>query len=82
MKHHLSLTGIGTALIAGLVCQSVQAAVTLDRTRAVFNGANRSMSLNITNQNKALPYLAQAWIEDEKGTKSAGRWRRCRRCSG
>ncbi|XHI08397.1 fimbria/pilus periplasmic chaperone [Enterobacter hormaechei] len=72
MKHHLSFTGIGAVLISGLLCQSVQAAVTLDRTRAVFNGANRSMSLNISNKNKALPYLAQAWIEDEKGNKISG----------
>lgn len=69
MKHHLLLTVVGATLSCGMVYHSAQAAVTLDRTRAVFNGANKSMSLNITNQNKALPYLAQAWIEDENGNK-------------
>ncbi|EBG4357938.1 molecular chaperone [Salmonella enterica subsp. enterica] len=41
-----------------------QAAVSLDRTRAIFNGADKSMTLNIANDNKQLPYLAQAWLEN------------------
>ncbi|MGE6980161.1 fimbria/pilus periplasmic chaperone [Kluyvera intermedia] len=72
MKYHLLPTMVGAALCCALVSHSSQAAVTLDRTRAVFDGANKSMSLNITNQNKALPYLAQAWIEDESGNKLSG----------
>ncbi|EGF7347964.1 fimbria/pilus periplasmic chaperone [Escherichia coli] len=48
---------------------SVQAAVSLDRTRAIFYGGEKSMSLNISNDNKQLPYLAQAWIENEKQEK-------------
>lgn len=72
MKYHLLPTIAGAALSCVLVSHGSQAAVTLDRTRAVFNGANKSMSLNITNQNKALPYLAQAWIEDEAGNKVSG----------
>lgn len=72
MKYHLLPTMVGAALCCVLVSHSSQAAVTLDRTRAVFDGANKSMSLNITNQNKVLPYLAQAWIEDESGNKLSG----------
>lgn len=69
MKNLSSLTATTAALIASLACQTATAAIALDRTRAVFNGANKSMSLNITNQNKMLPYLAQAWVEDEQGNK-------------
>lgn len=69
MKNYSYLTMTSTALIAVLVSQSTSAAIALDRTRAVFNGANKSISLNITNQNKMLPYLAQAWVEDEQGNK-------------
>jgi P pilus assembly chaperone PapD len=72
MRNLSSLRALSAALIAGLASQSATAAIALDRTRAVFNGADKSMSLNITNQNKALPYLAQAWVEDEKGNKIAG----------
>ncbi|PHM37421.1 Periplasmic fimbrial chaperone, MrxD [Xenorhabdus mauleonii] len=45
------------------------AAIALDRTRAIFNGNEKSVSLNIENQHPDLPYLAQAWLEDEKGNK-------------
>jgi P pilus assembly chaperone PapD len=52
-----------------LLAQQANAAIALDRTRVVFDGAKSSMSLSITNQNKALPYLAQSWVEDAKGQK-------------
>ncbi|MDC7872092.1 MULTISPECIES: fimbria/pilus periplasmic chaperone [Pantoea] len=45
------------------------AAIALDRTRIIFDGNSKSMSLTITNENKDLPFLAQGWIEDEKGKK-------------
>ncbi|MGT3165416.1 fimbrial biogenesis chaperone, partial [Yersinia enterocolitica] len=47
----------------------VQAAISLDRTRAIFNGGEKTMTLNISNDNNQLPYLAQAWIENEKHEK-------------
>lgn len=43
-----------------------EAAVSLDRTRVIFDGENKSISLNINNNNKQLPYLAQGWIENEE----------------
>ncbi|MGL6018527.1 MAG: fimbria/pilus periplasmic chaperone, partial [Gibbsiella quercinecans] len=55
--------------MAGILAQSAQAAIALDRTRVVFDGSQKTMSLNISNQNKNLPYLAQGWIEDEQGNK-------------
>ncbi|MBF2750902.1 fimbria/pilus periplasmic chaperone [Enterobacter bugandensis] len=45
------------------------AAISLDRTRAVFNGGEKSMTLNVANDNKQLPYLAQAWIENAQQEK-------------
>ncbi|WP_340621625.1 fimbria/pilus periplasmic chaperone [Xenorhabdus siamensis] len=45
------------------------AAIALDRTRIIFNGNEKSVSLNIENQHLDLPHLAQAWLEDDKGNK-------------
>ncbi|OXX55555.1 fimbria/pilus periplasmic chaperone [Vibrio sp. V12_P9A6T4] len=57
-----------TLLVALLAGQS-QAAVSLDRTRVIYPGEAKSMSLTIRNNNKTLPYLAQAWLEDAEGNK-------------
>lgn len=65
----------GTLLLALLGVMTVmsistaQAAIALDRTRAIINGGEKSISLNISNENQQLPYLAQAWIEDGEGQK-------------
>lgn len=48
---------------------SGNAAVALDRTRAIFPGSEKSISLNISNENQQKPYLAHAWLEDDKGQK-------------
>ena len=45
------------------------AAIGLDRTRVIFDGGKDATSVNITNNNTQLPYLAQGWIEDEAGQK-------------
>ncbi|EOC1341031.1 fimbria/pilus periplasmic chaperone [Cronobacter dublinensis] len=58
----LALTGV-------MATQQAFAAIALDRTRVVYNGEEKSISLNISNENKNLPYLAQAWIEDAQGNK-------------
>lgn len=44
-------------------------AVSMDRTRIIFDGSQKSISLNISNNNKQLPYLAQGWIENAEGQK-------------
>lgn len=56
-------------LMVAFSTQQAYAAIALDRTRVVFDGSQNSVSLNVSNQNKQLPYLAQGWIEDEKGNK-------------
>lgn len=57
---------LGTTL---MVAQQSLAAIALDRTRVIFDGSQNAVSMNVSNQNKQLPYLAQGWIEDEKGNK-------------
>lgn len=57
------------AVLNVLAISQAQAAIALDRTRVVFDGAQKSVSLNISNQNKQLPYLAQGWVEDKDGQK-------------
>jgi len=59
----------GGLLLGVLGMQQAQAAVALDRTRVVFNGGEKSVSLSISNENKQLPYLAQGWVEDAQGNK-------------
>ena len=44
-------------------------AVSMDRTRIIFNGGQKSISLNISNNNNQLPYLAQGWLENTDGQK-------------
>ncbi|EKA6275306.1 fimbria/pilus periplasmic chaperone [Salmonella enterica] len=61
-------TSLLTVCLIGLL-QPAYAAVSLDRTRAIFKGTDKSITLNISNENKQLPYLAQAWLEDSQEKK-------------
>lgn len=63
----LGLTILSIAVLG--ITTSTYAAIALDRTRVIFDGSQKSVTLHISNQNKQLPYLAQGWIEDEKGNK-------------
>lgn len=56
---------IGLALFSS----TAYSAVSMDRTRVIFDGGQKSISLNISNNNKQLPYLAQGWIENAEGQK-------------
>jgi len=69
MKHEFTFRAASALLLALVGAQSAHAAIAMDRTRVIFDASGRSESLNITNQNKNLPYLAQAWVEDEQGKK-------------
>lgn len=60
---------IAVALLSMASIQAVEAAVALDRTRVIFDGNEKSMSVNVRNDNTSLPYLAQAWVEDADGHK-------------
>lgn len=62
-----------SALIAAttlLTTFSTLAAVNLDRTRLIYNAADKSSAVTLTNESKTLPYLAQSWVEDAQGNKA------------
>ncbi|STI47745.1 fimbrial chaperone protein [Escherichia coli] len=71
MIKHLSAKTLTTvlSLLAATVSFSAQASVTPDRTRLIFNESDKSISVTLRNNDPKLPYLAQSWIEDEKGVK-------------
>lgn len=58
-----------TLLVSVIGFQPTYAAISLDRTRIVFDSTQKSVSLRISNENKKLPYLAQGWLEDAEGNK-------------
>lgn len=59
-------------ILSGLIAGGVHAALTVDRSRLIFNEGEKSVSLNVTNRNKAAPYLAQGWMEDGDEKKITG----------
>lgn len=66
LKRH-NLAAVLLLLLGGY--SSAQAAIAPDRTRLVFRGEDKSISVDLKNANNKLPYLAQSWMEDEKGNK-------------
>ncbi|HGC3587150.1 TPA: molecular chaperone, partial [Escherichia coli] len=50
MKPALKKTLMAVACLSAV--PAAQAAISLDRTRAIFNGDEKSMTLNIANDNK------------------------------
>ncbi|HEK2815657.1 TPA: fimbria/pilus periplasmic chaperone [Proteus mirabilis] len=70
MKVQLSLLIKATILTATFsIFNATQAAVTLDRTRIIFEGTQPSINITIRNDNAELPYLAQSWLEDDSEKK-------------
>lgn len=58
----LLLTSVFTLTIS--VISAANTAVTLDRTRIIFDGNQSSINITIRNDNPELPYLAQSWLEN------------------
>lgn len=56
-------------LLSFFIATNTYAAISLDRTRAIYEGGSNALVINITNDNKQLPYLAQTWIENDKEEK-------------
>ncbi|HEM8293622.1 fimbria/pilus periplasmic chaperone [Providencia vermicola] len=48
---------------------SAQAAISIDRTRIILLGGDKSTPVDVINHSKNLPYLAQTWLENELGEK-------------
>lgn len=59
------------ALLLLSVLPETQAAIALDRTRVIYNADDKAVTLSISNENRQLPYLAQAWLTDAQGAKVA-----------
>ncbi|MGP0153887.1 fimbria/pilus periplasmic chaperone [Pantoea ananatis] len=67
MKSVLILTAL---IVANASClTSANAALTIDRSRLIYNQDDKSVSINVTNRNTKDPYLAQGWIDDENEKK-------------
>jgi chaperone protein PapD len=67
---NFTFTALTVSMLTGLmICQQASAALALDRTRIIYPGDEKSITVNIHNENRTLPYLAQNWIEDTKGKK-------------
>lgn len=63
---------LSAGLVGGLLflfAGSVQAAISIDRTRVILLGDDKSSPVNVINHSKTLPYLAQTWLENEAGEK-------------
>lgn len=60
---------MSAVLFSGIIAMNAYSAVTLDRTRIVFPGDERSINIRISNDNPEEAYLAQSWIEDIQGNK-------------
>lgn len=65
----LKTTSILAVISTSLIAQSAYSAIALDRTRVIYNEGEKSVSITLSNENKNSPYLAQAWIENEKDEK-------------
>lgn len=71
MKKYLYIKNILSISLSifGLTTSSSYAAISMDRTRIIINESDNIVNVNINNDNKQLPYLAQAWLEDNKMEK-------------
>lgn len=64
-----TLTGIFALSLLATAVQPGYAALTVDRSRLIYNEGEKSISVNVTNRNTHDPYLAQGWMEDESEKK-------------
>lgn len=69
MNSRKLITTLLLMVAAFTTSHSASAAISLDRTRIVFSGQEKSTSLGVANENKQYPYLAQSWLEDEQGRR-------------
>lgn len=51
------------------ITSSVYAALSVERSRAIFNEGDKTVGLSVKNNNAQDPYLAQGWMENEKEEK-------------
>jgi P pilus assembly protein, chaperone PapD len=56
-------------MMLGVLSSYAQAGVSLDRTRVIITEKDASASANLSNTSPDIPFLAQSWVEDEKGNR-------------
>ncbi|WP_368919283.1 fimbria/pilus periplasmic chaperone, partial [Providencia sp. 1709051003] len=59
---------LSVVLLSSVMSQAY-AVLGLDRTRVIFNEADGGTSIVVENQDTASSFLAQTWIENQKGEK-------------
>ncbi len=70
-KHILKISPV---LLLALSTDYAIAALSVDRSRIIFNEGEKSVSLGITNNNNDAPYLAQGWLDDFQENKVKGKF--------
>ncbi|MFS3191067.1 molecular chaperone [Klebsiella pneumoniae] len=70
MKNYVTGLSAFGFLVSSLV--PAHAALTVDRSRLIYNEGEKSISIHVTNRNTQDPYLAQGWMEDENEQKIKG----------
>lgn len=65
---NIVLKGLSTLCL--LVPSIAYSALSLDRTRIIFDGEHNSISLKVYNSSGRIPFLAQSWLENNLGKKS------------
>ncbi|MCX9096503.1 fimbria/pilus periplasmic chaperone [Providencia rettgeri] len=68
MKIKLHMIFLLLSLGMSIAFQS-NAALSLDRTRLIFNGNEESVEVTVTNNDKKSPYLIHSWVENANGEK-------------
>lgn len=69
MKRYSAVKNLVVSLTLLISAFTVQAAIKLDRTRVIYPSGETSVSINVENENKELPFLAQVWVADENHQK-------------
>ena len=67
----LLVTGLFTGLSTGLLTSAAHAGVVISSTRAIYPSQEREITVKLTNDDKELPRLVQAWIDDGDADKPA-----------
>ncbi len=69
-RSRLTVTGAVMFVLAAAWSQGSQAAISVDRTRIIMDGRDRSVSVTLNNDDKHSPFLAQSWVTDADGTRT------------
>ncbi|KHN53946.1 fimbrial biogenesis chaperone [Pectobacterium fontis] len=69
MKHSFYQSAIGFLIGCLFLMPSAYSALSLDRTRVIFNDEEQSATVMLMNQNAENPFLAQSWLTDIRHNK-------------